>query len=386
MELNFMGQPIADPGQVGIGIAMLGIIWTFTGLAILVVALRMYLRRRFLGHWTAEDWCMMGALVLQVAGQSIFTYGVSWGIGKEYANLSLDSYMQVQKSEYIIMSFTVMVELLARAAITILLVRIFGITRAWFKWFAIALTVSIWLTGIVGMALFYAQVRPVAAFWDPRIKPDYKMSQYVNADATLVFQLLIALSDLLFVVLPVAFVWNVKMPLQRKVALVLLLSASLVTTGVQSAKCGLAIRGMMGKIVFQEAGYIGAVFYIVTWVEQAVVIIMGCLPTLGPITKLDLSTIPLLGSIGRSLNSLLSRRDRRSGKGSSDGGNSISYQKESEMGHLSAKNSKQSMGSGGHTDSESKIRRVDEIEVLRSTDNTTTINPTLSSFQGWERA
>jgi hypothetical protein len=368
-DLNFMGQPRPDPNSMGMGRTVLAVTWLFVSLCVLAVALRFYVRKRSQLSIKIEDWLMLLALVLHIVCQGFLTQSVRWGFGKEYANLALEQYMKVHKYEFIFAPFSYLLQVIARISIAILLIRIFTVGRVWFKWFTIGYMALMTAVCITVIGVFLGQVRPLEAWWDVTIVPTYRMSVYVQAYVALALQFLVLIYDIVFVFLPVAFVWKLSMALRRKVGLILLLSVSLITAGVQSAKIAVALEGTLGKILFQETGRIGAIFYIVSIVEQSIVIIMGCVPTLGPITKMK---IPILSSLGSSVTRLLASMVRRSRSSSRSWNRTQSgvsrdiemARKESIPDHPPSFTDKQRFGRKQSMGSQQRILRTDEVTII----------------------
>ncbi|CAH0054724.1 unnamed protein product [Clonostachys solani] len=365
MDLNFMGQPRPDPDQAGMGQTVLIVTWLFVSLCVVAVALRFYVRNRSQGSFKSEDWLMLLALALHLVCQGLLTEACRWGFGKEYANMTLQQYVQVHKYEFVFAPFSYALQIVARVSIAILLIRIFTVGRRWFKWFSIAYMALMTVVCVALLGVYFSQVRPLDAWWDVTIKATYRMSPYIQAYVSLTLQFLVLIYDIIFVFLPVRFVWKLSMALQRKIGLILLLSVSLVTAGVQSAKIGIALEGTLGRILFQEAGRIGAVFYIVSIVEQSIVIIMGCIPALGPITQLE---IPIFSSLGSSVTSLFSSVVRRSKNKSQ-----TSLSKDIEMARkLSIPDEPPTLNQNGRLwnkqsmDSQQRILRTDDVMITDS--------------------
>jgi beta-lactamase regulating signal transducer with metallopeptidase domain len=55
--------PPVNPDDPGRGPMVIGITWTFSGLAVITTILRLYVRKRIGKYWSADDWLMLGAMV-----------------------------------------------------------------------------------------------------------------------------------------------------------------------------------------------------------------------------------------------------------------------------------------------------------------------------------
>lgn len=139
-------------------------------------------------------------------------------------------------------------------------------------------------------------------------------------------QVLFAFSDLAYVILPIAFIYRVQMPRVRKIGLILLLGLSVLTAGSCIAKISIMILGLQGKLPNSFSPDFGGVVFLTSGIEQSLVITMGCIPTLGPLAKVQYGA--LLTAVGDSLLSLLGSRGRASPRGSGNrsvyrGGNDV---------------------------------------------------------------
>ncbi|KAH8897481.1 hypothetical protein GQ53DRAFT_838073 [Thozetella sp. PMI_491] len=290
--VSVFGRPPVHPDDRGKGPALLAVSWTMTGLATIVVALRFVVRKRFVS-WRADDWIMLAALVLQFGFDATLTIAVSWGFGRTLEDLTLRQLLQLQKWEYITALVSATVSVMARISITVLLIRIFGSSRPWFRHFAIVLTAVTGVMGLVSTMLAWLEKFPVQALWDFTVTPYWHMDGRVNQYMTEASQFLFAIYDFVFVLLPVSFIWQLHRPFMEKAALVLLLGLSLITMGSVIAK-GVVLIMFHADPVGGIATLNPAVF-LTTAIEQCLVIILGCMPTLGPVC------IPVIGAMGESL-------------------------------------------------------------------------------------
>lgn len=226
------------------------------------------------------------------------------------------------------------VSILARVSIAVLLVRLFGV-HAWFKWFTIGLTtIQTVVCGVI-IPLTWVQVQPVEGLWDiyrtdvkrwdPKIvqyvmyvgQCEFSLSRPDELRRTLIwthvsdnyYPAIYTVSDITYVLFPVIIIWKLNMPTRRKVGLVALLAGSLCTAAFSIMKTS-GIESSHGDVQYNAS-------LEVLWsgLEETMVIIMGCVPTLRSVTKLDFHAF-------RSLRSSLSVlvRGRKSEVSSLEGG------------------------------------------------------------------
>lgn len=121
---------------------------------------------------------------------------------------------------------------------------------------------------------------------------------------------LVAISDLSYVILPVLFIMRLNMRLSRKIGIALLISVSLMTAAVEISKFvlgELALKDTGPLVEDYQSGRIVGLIFMLSQIEQCLVIIAGCVPTLGPLAKTHTATLSWLGN---SLVQLITRRSR----------------------------------------------------------------------------
>lgn len=113
-------------------------------------------------------------------------------------------------------------------------------------------------------------------------------------------------------------IWRLNMPTQRKVGLVLLMAGSLLTAAMSIVKTVLAQRA---SVASADAQYTASLEVLWCTLEETMVIIMGCIPTLRAITKLN---FPSLSALSASLRGPL-RRSRSKTLSPENGDSSSGY-------------------------------------------------------------
>jgi hypothetical protein len=141
----------------------------------------------------------------------------------------------------------------------------------------------------------------------------------------------IAITDVTFVLFPVIFISSLRMPLHRKLGIIALMATTLVATAAAVTKIAIVLLVMEGKIGL-TTGH-GASIYITSSIEQSLVIIMGCIPALGPVRKLQLHL--KFSRLGQSIVSLLSGGSSRSASSSKSKGSGVG-EKDPSLGRTSS--------------------------------------------------
>lgn len=169
-----------NPNDRGLGPMTIALTWVFTSLAIIVVGLRMYLRKKFHNRWYIDDWIMVLALAFQVIYSGLVTKACDEGMGMTFENMTFQQFLGAEKWSYIAEPFSNLVSVTARISITILLVKIFGSSKPIFKWFLIVYTGLVFVFGVLGDVLAIVTVLPIPANWDPRITPTHSLNPQIE--------------------------------------------------------------------------------------------------------------------------------------------------------------------------------------------------------------
>ncbi|GAW22511.1 hypothetical protein ANO14919_120480 [Xylariales sp. No.14919] len=298
--------------------AILGLTWALTIVSIAAVLTRLYFRKKYKVPISSDDWSMLIATVFQIVFQAFVTAACDAGLGNPLVTLKPEDILTTNKWSWISTPFSNVVSVVARISITILLVRIFGSTRRWYRWSMIALTGIVAVLGVTNVILIWAMCRPPESLWDKSIVGFRCLDSHIQRYLTLVLQVFFALSDVIYVALPVTFIYKLNMATHKKVGLAILLGLSLITGAAAFSKVvtNLVFSDVDPATRGDELFTLFGIMLLITSVEQSLVITIGCVPTLRPIA---LIRIPLLGSIRNTLASLLSSGSRRGSpsKGSS---------------------------------------------------------------------
>ncbi|KAI1130048.1 hypothetical protein F5Y10DRAFT_290081 [Nemania abortiva] len=299
-----MASAQASASYFDIQDAMYVLPWLLTGISVLASVARIYLRKKLSRSVDPDDWVMLAAVALQIAYQVLITIDIEKGAGKTLPlTFTPDQLVDLLKWSWLSNPFAVAVSITARLSIAIFLIRVFGV-RTWYKWFMIIFTSMVLIIGILNIVIVWFQASPVQALWDFRIQVprwDSKIQQIFSS----VLHAYLAASDLLFALLPVIFVWKLNTNIRRKIGLTLVLALSIITFGIALAKLVFIIGAISSahSVLSQTADvfYIFSLLSLISGIEQNLVIILGCVPKLHAVTKLEMKIFDSFGSGIRSL-------------------------------------------------------------------------------------
>ncbi|KAI0122234.1 hypothetical protein F4814DRAFT_457960 [Daldinia grandis] len=298
------GNVPVNPHDHGINLWTLGLSWTLTPISIMAVCARFYIRKILANRWESHDWLMLMALAVQIFHQVGLTIMCLWGSGKALKDLTALQATMVKKWSWIIAPAVHIIAVLARISIAILLVRLFG-RKIWFKRYLIIFTTVQTLVGLVVIIVTLAQCQPYELYWNPSVpgtRWDFRIYDWTATASILLY----CFSDITFVLFPILIISKLNMDKRRKIGLSILIAVSLLTVAAAIAKLTIALIQITGAAASlgPEWQYIDGIINLATCVEQNLVIIMGCVPTLNSITKL---TLPSFNDIRNSLASIVAR-------------------------------------------------------------------------------
>ncbi|KAK2601852.1 hypothetical protein QQS21_004635 [Conoideocrella luteorostrata] len=156
--------------------------------------------------------------------------GITWTLTVLKHDKDLTVYHQlinIPKWDCIASTPAILVSTTVRISAAILLIRIFG-SKKWLKWFLIRFTTLQTTVAVIVIVFIWVQCDPVEALWNPFL-PAKRWDHRIQLYAAYAVQSLFTFSDLTYVLFPIAIIWNLNMPLKRKVGLALIMSASVFT-------------------------------------------------------------------------------------------------------------------------------------------------------------
>ncbi|KAK7224666.1 hypothetical protein V2G26_012669 [Clonostachys chloroleuca] len=295
--------------------------WVLVALAIAITLLRVALRFKTSPRLSTHDYLMTLAMLLLVGSQAALTQAYYWGLGVHDEYIVADPTMPwIDMLKWIRISTVpgVACSIIARVSVCFFLVNIFG-TKVWLKWWLIGNTILVAILGIVSLALAWCQSDPVEGLWNTLL-PAKRMDPNILLVFTYVSGGIFAQTDLTFVLFPIITIWKLNMALRRKIGLCFLMAGSLF--GMVSC--------IMRILTFRTATFSQSAEGVL-WnsIEQSLVVILGSMPLLPAIQKLQ---IGFLSNISSSLFSLLPSKDSSAKQGypNSSGSKSMGFKANSQ--------------------------------------------------------
>ncbi|KAI1078172.1 hypothetical protein F5B20DRAFT_549621 [Whalleya microplaca] len=282
--------PPVDQDDLGRGPMIMAITWIFQILALGFVTARLIVRKHKQVSWGWSDYLMLAAVIIQLALQSLATSSYTHGMGKHDRSLYPEEMITILKDNWVSVPPGILVGLLSRTSVAILLSRLFSPHR-WFTYYLISFTALMWVAGIVQMPLTYLQVRPVEALWNFTLTPERRWDTRIWLYTAYFNQSCCTFSDLTYALFPVIFVWKLHMPLRERISLIFVLCGSFLSMAMSILKTISLGQVANAAVGTPDVQYSSSTQLIYGYTEQSVVIIMGCIPTLRAVMKLNFSKL-----------------------------------------------------------------------------------------------
>ncbi|KAM5492715.1 hypothetical protein MaudMau93_001431 [Microsporum audouinii] len=279
---------LINPDDLGRGPLIMALTWTFASLAAIAVALRYYVRIKLSNRLVLDDWLIGAALIFNIISQCFVSVGYHYGFGKHDASLRPDQIINIFKWMWLANTPGLLVAITARLSIAVLLVHLFGKVHRWLKWFLVVVTGLCTILTVIVIPSTFLQTTPVSGNWNP-FQPSKRWNPKIYISLAFLSQSLWTFTDLTFVLFPVMIIWRLQMSLGKRIGLILLMSASLLTMSMSILKTISLqrIADQQADPTATDAQYNASLTILWSCLEQAFVIIMGCIPPLGSIRKLQ---------------------------------------------------------------------------------------------------
>ncbi|KAF5131100.1 hypothetical protein E5D57_007449 [Metarhizium anisopliae] len=326
-------------GDVDRGPSALILLWVTASIAIVIVALRI-LGRRMRKSLGWDDWTMLLTLALYVAYAAILTRLIGIGGMRHLFYLSPEQRLQAGKWSWVSQPFVIMGFATGKISVGLLLLRVVWETAHWRKRLVIFAISSVFVITVINIIFTFAQCSPVEALWNPAliaqgkakcwppsVQTDFAiflsstsislypaqmpLSQEVNPSFSLGWNIL---TDVVLAVLPVTFMYNLKLSWRKKIGLCVLLGLSFTAAIFATVKTKY-LTSLSGRSDITWETY---ELYVWSASELFVIIVCGSVPPIKPVYDYILGKPPTssayanYGSGSYPHNSGISRASRNS--------------------------------------------------------------------------
>ncbi|OJJ64699.1 hypothetical protein ASPSYDRAFT_39450 [Aspergillus sydowii CBS 593.65] len=253
--------------------------WVFTGIAIATVGLKVTARHmvRRLG-W--DDFFIFFSTGLSIIAAALVSYAVTLGLGRHTAavmaehgmeRVSLTAKWQILGYPFNIGSFS-----FPNISIAILINNLLDPNPLRSR-LLLGMSILQVIFAMISVFLVFLQCKPTAALWDHTIEGDcwpesvfYDFSYWVSAYTTM--------TDIILAIVPVSVFWKLQMPRSTKIGVCVMMSLTLLSAIVT------IVKATYLPLFTNKEDPLYNVTPLVVWglIEQNVVIVAACIPTLRP--------------------------------------------------------------------------------------------------------
>ncbi|KAJ5559439.1 hypothetical protein N7513_001838 [Penicillium frequentans] len=255
--------------------------WVFTGIAFAAVFLKLFTRIDS-EQYGWDDFFIFFALALSITATAFVSYSVTLGLGRHtaavVAEYGIERYEKAAYWQIIAFPFN----------IAILIVHLLDPNplRARLLYAMIIFQV---VFAMISIFIIFFQCRPTAKLWNSSIEGtcwgsgifddfNYWLSAYTT------------MTDIVLAVVPITAFWNLQMPLSTKLSICIMMGLTLLSAIVT------IVKATYLKLFTDHTDPLFKVVPLVLWglIEQNVVIIAACIPTIRPLFRRAIHSI--LGS------------------------------------------------------------------------------------------
>ncbi|KAM3069179.1 hypothetical protein ACMFMG_010699 [Clarireedia jacksonii] len=223
LDLNTRETILGPVHGVNRGAQVTGVACASLALPWIAVILRFYVRTRIQRFFGPEDWLTVASMTIFTALCALLLRSLTYGLGAHIYNVDAD-YLETL-AKYIFSSELLYV---STTAITKLSIGVYFLrlsSRRYHFWIIYSVTTVV-LSASTGYLFFLLfQCQPISYFWS-QYDGDrgFCLSRSILANVTYAHAAMSAVTDWAFGILPIAFVWKMKMNPRTKLSVVLILS------------------------------------------------------------------------------------------------------------------------------------------------------------------
>ncbi|KAL4939183.1 hypothetical protein BDV06DRAFT_231231 [Aspergillus oleicola] len=259
------------------GWVILAVSWPLFSICTILVALRVWVRTRIIRSWGWDDPFIILAMLCASTNTILVTLSAHYGTGRHAANLSAYETIQSTKFNWLSQGFHVMSTNWGKVSVGIFLLRIIQKVKH-HRPVMYGGIVLLTIINVVCVYTIYGQCTPAAKLWDANVEgscwdPDLQKNYAFFQGSSS------ALSDLILAVYPLFTIWGLQMALKVKIGLGCVLSLGII------AMIAAIVKTINLASLSARADYPWDTVDLTIWIaiEQYLIIIAACIPTLTPL-------------------------------------------------------------------------------------------------------
>lgn len=279
-----MSDPAVLPPDNNRGPEILAICGTAVGVALAVVALRIWVRVKIIGKMGWDDYFMIAAMTTIFVEMMVIIPQVRLGAGRHYQYIDPPS--NISKGlhlNFVTQPLCLIALCLTKISVGLFLLRMTPSPRFRYTIWGVMIFTVLSATG--NLLTVFFQCRPLAFTWDTSVPggqcipaSHLKFAAFFNSSVA-------AVTDFLFALLPIPMLWKVQLNWKVKIAVTAVLSLGLFATAAAIVKITfLSNYGKHGDFLYDSSD-----LTIWTTIEICTAILAASIPCLKPLFKAILS-------------------------------------------------------------------------------------------------
>ncbi|PWY70298.1 hypothetical protein BO94DRAFT_502324 [Aspergillus sclerotioniger CBS 115572] len=261
------------------GPVLLAVMWTLTGLAMVMVLARLFIRTKIIHAVGLDDWLIGFSMILGLANVITATVAVHHGFGQHSSTIGPAATEKANLTIDIGWIFGILSFAFPKLGVAALLHRILipGIRMKCALW---GLTGLVMAVAVVNILLFFTSCDPPRALWMTVAGATCRSSNVIIGFATF-NGALSAFTDLSLAIYPSVILWKLQMSLRKKLAL----SAALGLGAISACAAIIKTTHLNALANVTDATYAGWSLVLWTNIEADLVVLASCIPTLQPLLE-----------------------------------------------------------------------------------------------------
>ncbi|KAI9653797.1 MAG: hypothetical protein M1831_005664 [Alyxoria varia] len=262
------------------GPELLGVLWTFCGLAIIVVALKIYARFRIMKAEGVDDALILLSLAMAIATTSIFTYSVTLGFGRHIWTLDPQDTIKSIKYNYMAVPPQILAYSIPKISVAIFIDRILAPSKIR-RIILYGVPGLQLINGVIAIIVLFKTCTPTASIWDPAVPQESCLPHDPMLGYNYFVAAFTAFTDFFLAIVPIMSFINLQMERSSKIAVSILMGVTAVG-GICAIVKTTKLWQLNEPIDFT---YATGDLTITSTVEGDMIIIAACVPTLRPLFK-----------------------------------------------------------------------------------------------------
>ncbi|KAL1841818.1 hypothetical protein VTJ49DRAFT_6571 [Mycothermus thermophilus] len=249
-------------------------LWGMSGLALILVALRVYIRLRIVRFFVLEDYLYISTFIWLLAFAASIQVAIHYGVGRDVWTLTADEIANTLFWTYVGGSIIVTGNAFAKLSMGFFLLRVVPHQRQKILlWILVFITAA---TSFILVVMIWNQADPVQASWDVYRTPGVWKLDLIPLCAGL--GAWSSACDFFFAVFPWMFVWGLQISRREKI-----LVAGGMSLGVIAGACGIGRTIVLTQSDKEDYTMGFSRYYIWAGAEVAVALVCLAIPTLRPL-------------------------------------------------------------------------------------------------------